>query len=126
MMHRSRLLIIAGPVIGALSLLLPFVRFATQGSINGFDGYAWPAVAVLAVPGLVALFGDRGESLRPSLTVGAIALSGLAIVLAAFKLADAADAADVEGAAIGAGPWILLGACVLGMGGALASLTRRI
>lgn len=125
-MHRSRVLLIAAAAIGAISLALPFVRFAQQGSINGIDGYAGPVVIVLAVPAAIAVIGDRAESLRTSLAVGAIGLTGLAIVMAAFKLADAVKAADTIGAAIGAGPWVLLGGCVLGMAGALASLTRRI
>jgi hypothetical protein len=125
-MHRSRLVLIAAAVLGLVSLLLPFVRFAQLGSVNGFDGYAWPAVVVLAIPALAAAVGDRAESLRPSLAVGAVALAGAAIVLAAVKLADAARAAETPEAVLGAGPWVLLGASVLGMAGALSSLTRRI
>ena len=125
-MHRSRVILVIAALVAAVALLLPFVRFTAQGSLNGFDGYGWPATLVLAVPALLALMGDRPESLRPSLAVGAIALTGLAVVLAAFKLADAANAATTEGASLGAGPWVLLGGCLLGMGGALASLSRRI
>jgi hypothetical protein len=94
--------------------------------VNGFDGYAWPAVVMLAVPALAAVVGDRAESLRPTLAVGAVGVAGVAIVIAALKLADAAKAAETPGATLGAGPWVLLGACLLGMAGALASLTRRI
>ena len=125
-MHRSRVLLIAAAAIGAISLALPFVRFAQQGSVAGIDGYAWPVVIVLAIPAALAMFGDRAESLRPSLAVGTIGFAGIAVVLAAFKLADAVKASDTPGAAVGAGPWVLLGACVLAMAGGLASLTRRI
>ena len=125
-MHRSRILLIAAAAIGAVSLALPYVRFDQQGSIAGIDGYGWPAVVVLAVPAALAALGDRAETLRTSLAVPTIGLAGMAMVLAAFKLADAVKAADIPGAGLGAGPWILLGACVLGMTGALASLTRRI
>ncbi|MEE8330630.1 MAG: hypothetical protein V3R84_02580 [Acidimicrobiia bacterium] len=125
-MHRSRIMLVAAAAIGTISLALPFVRFDQQGSIAGIDGYAWPVVVVLAVPAALAVFGDRAEALRTSLAVPAIGFAGVAIVLAAFKFADAVKAADTPGAGLGAGPWILLGASVLGMAGALASLTRRI
>ena len=125
-MHRSRLLLILAAVVGLVALFLPFVTFDQQGTVNGFDGYGWPAVAVLAVPAAISLIGDRAESLRVGVAVAVIGLCGLAVVLSAFKLGDAASAADMETASIGPGPWILLGACVGGLAGAVASLTRRI
>lgn len=125
-MHRSRVVLIAAAALGLLSLVLPFVRFAQLGSVNGFDGYGWPAVVILGVPALAAVVGDRAEPLRPTIAVAAIGLAGAAIVMAALKLADAVKAATTPEATLGAGPWALLGACVLGMAGALSSLTRRI
>ena len=125
-MHRSRLLLVAAAIVGLGALFLPFVTFDQQGTVNGFDGYAWPAAAVLAIPAVVALVGDRAESLRTAIAVVTIALCSLAVVLGAFKLADAASAADLETASLGAGPWILMAACVGGLAGAVSSLSRRI
>ena len=125
-MHRSRLLLIVAALVGLAALFLPFVTFDQQGTVNGFDGYAWPAVVALAVPAAVALLGDRAESLRLAIAVAVIGLCGLAVVLSAFKLGDAASAADMETASIGPGPWILPSACVGSLAGAWASLARRI
>lgn len=107
-------------------MFLPFVEFRSQGSINGFDGDAWPALVLVSIPAIISVVGDRKEGFRRSLALLAIASGGGAVVFAAFKVADAAKAADAGSGSIGIASWVLLGGCVLVVIGAVASLTTKL
>lgn len=125
-MHRSRVIILLGSIIALVSMFLPFVDFPSQGSINGFDGDAWPALVLISIPAVLSVFGDRKEGFRRSLALIAIATAGGAVVFAAFKVADAAKAADAGSGSIGVASWLLLAGCVVVLIGAVASLTTKL
>ncbi len=105
---------------------MPFLQLATQGAINGFQGDGWPAAAALLLPAAMAIFGDRPEGFTPPAALLAIAASGLAVVFAAFKLADATRAADAAAGSIGLGTWLLLFATIVALLGSALSLTKRL
>ncbi len=125
-MHRSRIIILLGAAAALAALAFPFLELPVQGSVNGFEGDAWPAAAALGIPALLAVFGDRAEGLRAPAALVAIAIAGLAVTFAAFKLADAVKAADDGGGSLGPGPWILLVSTLLALAGGLSSLTKRL
>lgn len=119
-------MLLVGTALAALSLALPFVDFAAQGTVNGIDGYAWAPVALLVLPAAFTVLGDRAEGFATPLAIIAVAACGLAVVLAAFKLADAATASNVPDASLGIGPWVLAGASLVALAGAVLSMTQRI
>ncbi len=125
-MHRSRIVILAGALLGLLSLPLPLVDLDEVGSLNGIEGDGWPAVVLLGIVAVLALLGDRGEGLPAPAAVVAAAGAGLAVVYAVVKVVDAADAIDITGGAFGIGLWLLLAAGVVAMAGALLSFSRRL
>jgi hypothetical protein len=47
-------------------------------------------------------------------------------VFAAFKIADAAKAADAGSGSIGIASWLLIGGCVVALAGAVTSLTSKL
>ena len=125
-MHRSRLIILVGWAIVLTAMFLPFVEVPSQGSINGFDGDAWPALILVSIPALLSVLGDRKEGFRRSLALIAIASAGGAVVFAALKIADAAKAADAGSGSIGIAPWLLIAGCVVALAGAVTSLTSKL
>lgn len=126
-MHRSRIIILVGAAVAGLALFLPFVDLPVVGTINGFDGDGWPATALLAVPALMALVGDRAEGFSGTAALVAVAVSALAVLFAVFKLIDANDAISAAGAgSLGAGVWILLIATLVTLAGSVMSLSRKL
>lgn len=126
-MHRSRLVTLAGVVVAGLALLLPQVSFPSAGIVDGFRGAAWPVLIPLAPLVLFALLGDRVEGYRLPVAVLAVLLACTAVVFAVAKAVDAATAAGaVDGAAVRAGPWVVLAGTGVVLVGSLLSFSRRI
>ncbi len=125
-MHWSRLLLVAAALAGSAALPLPFLRGGAAGSVNGLTGDAWPAAAALGVLALLALLGDRAEGFGSVRVLLALLLAGFAVVFTAVKVADASQAADLGGGSIGYGMWVLAGAAVAAVGGALGSISRKL
>lgn len=125
-MHRSRIAILLGTVVAGSALLLPFAAFPARGNVNGITAGGWPAVALLGVPALFALFGDRAEGFGRPTALLAVAAGGAATVFSALKIADAVKAADAAAGSVGAGVWVVAAACVLTLTGCVASLTTRL
>jgi hypothetical protein len=122
----SRTVIIAGVALAGAALALPFVRFPTVGSVNGFQGDAWPVLLPLAPVLLLAVVGETRRSIRTATHLGAILLSCLALVFAVAKLADAVEASRmIEDASTGAGSWALPGAVVIALTGCVLRLVHR-
>lgn len=130
-MHPSRIVILTGTALGAVALVLPFVSSPLIGTINGIDGYAWPAVALAALPALLALLGDKREGFWTPLALLAIVATAGAALFSVAKAIDAADAAQTartlagEGA-VGVGAWVLLVAMVTALIGSVLTLSRRV
>ncbi len=126
-MHRSRIVILTGAILAAVSLFLPFVDLPVVGTINGLDGDAWPAAALLGVPAVLALIGDRAEGFGHSGTVLAVVAAAPAVVFAVFKLIDARKAVDAAGVgSLGVGVWMLLAATLVGLAGSVMTLSRKL
>jgi hypothetical protein len=130
-MHTSRVVILAGTLLGAAALLMPFVSSPMTGSVNGIEGYAWPAVALAAVPALMALVGDRREGFLTPFALLAIVITAGAALFSVAKAIDAADAAQTartllgEGS-VGTGTWVLLVAMLTVLTGSVLTLSRRV
>lgn len=126
-MHYSRLVSLAGTLIAGLALFLPQARFPVVGPVDGFDGDAWPVILPLALVALLAFLGDRREGHGLGVGIVAVMLSCAALVFSVAKVVDAVAAAGAaEGAAVRAGPWVVLAATVLAVLGSLLSFSRRI
>jgi len=125
-MHWSRLFILVGAVVGAGALALPLVEFPVQGSINGIEGDMWPAIALVAVPALAAVLGDRAEGFNRVTALVAISASSLALVFAAFKIADAVRATKDSVGSLGPGGWVVGGACLVVLVASVTALTKRL
>ena len=124
-MHPGRLVVVAGSVTAAVALLFPFVSFPVIGPVDGFDGDAWPAVALLAPAMAAAVLGDRRVAHRIPVGIPMLLLCAGAVVFAAAKAADAVSAVRAAGgdAALGVGPWVLLiGTVAAAIGEVLALL----
>ncbi|MBT8198634.1 MAG: hypothetical protein KJO84_09090 [Acidimicrobiia bacterium] len=129
-MHFSRWIILVAAATCAVSLGLTFLDTPT-GSTNGIDGDGWPILFFLALPVLLALVGDRAEGMRPILALVTIVSAALAALFAVTKVVDAVRAADTAvsiagSGSVGTGAWVLLGATVALLGGAAATLSRRV
>ncbi len=130
-MHPSRIVIVAGTGIGAVSLLLPFLTAPLLGTINGAGAAAGAAVVLLLVPAAVALLGDRREGFGLPTALITAGCAAAATIFAAAKVVDALAAArDVRAAGVaaqvGPGPWTLLAGCAVVVAGIIASLSRRV
>lgn len=130
-MQRGRRLIVVAAGIGAVSLLLPFFRADTLGTISGYAAHGSLSVVALLGATIVAISGDRRESLGGLAAVAAGAAVTLAAVLAGAVVIDALlasrDAAAVGAAAsVQAGLWIFAGACLLAIGGVVLAMSRRL
>jgi hypothetical protein len=130
-MHTSRWIILAGSGVALVALFLPFLGAPLLGTVDGFEGDAWPAAALLAVPALAAVAGDRAEGFRRWVAVATIAVTDIAVVFAVFKLVDAYRAARTARAAadagtVGAGPWVLAVGATIVLIGCLMSLSRKV
>ena len=124
-MHRSRLTILNGAVIGLLTL--PLVRFPVTGNVNSIDGDGWPAVALIGMVAVLALLGDRAEGLAMAPALVAAATSGAAMVFSVLKLTDASNAADtIPDASIGVGAWVLVAAAMITLTGVALTLSRKL
>lgn len=130
-MHPSRIALVVAAFIGLFSLVLDYVTADLTGDVIGWDASAWPALVLLGALGSTALLGDRREGFPTAGTVLLVLLGAAATIFAVAKLVDAAEAArivrDASGdAAIGPGVWTLLVASLLGLGGAVATASRRL
>ncbi len=130
-MHPSRIVLVTAAAIAAASMLFDFVTTDLGGDVIGWDAGAWPAVVLVAATAIAATAGDRREGLPAPGTLLTVVLTAAATVFAIAKVVDAAAAArlirDASGeASIGAGTWILLVAAVAGLGGAIATSSRRV
>lgn len=125
-MHFSRVLIVVGAVVGAAALALPVAEFPVRGPVNGIEGDLWPAMALLAIPALIAILGDRAEGFGKVAALVAISASSGALVFAAFKVADAVKATDDAAGTLGLGGWVVGGACLVVLVASLAALTKRL
>ncbi len=125
-MHWSRVLLLAAALLSLVALPLAFLQSDATGAVNGISGDAWPATVALGAVGALALLGDRAEGFGAARVLAALLLAGFAVVFAAVKVADAARAADAADGSIGIGVWVLAAAALVGVGGALASASRKI
>jgi hypothetical protein len=123
--HPSRPVVIVGGAFALLALVLPFVTLPVIGSIDGFGGEAWPAVAALAPAVLLAAVGDWSHGSAPVPGGVALACACGGLVFAVTKLADAIVAArDAAGGALGPGAGVLVGGCAVAAAGAALALRR--
>ncbi len=126
-MHRARIVILAGVVTAGLALFLAQATFPVLGPVDGFAGDAWPVMLPLAPVAVLALMGDRAEGHRPVTGSVGLVLSCSALAFAVAKVIDALQAARlVEGAAVGAGPWVVAAGAALAVLGSLLAFSRRI
>ena len=130
-MHPSRIVILAGFVVAAASLALPFTNSELTGVTNGIDGDAWPAVVLLLPIAVGALLGDRREGFGRWVTVLAALGAAIATVFAVQKLVDATRAVQLYErvgieANVGPGSWVLIAGCLTVLVGSTLSLSRRI
>lgn len=124
-MHPHRPLVLAGAVFGVLALFLPFARLPVLGAIDGIAADGWPAVAIAAPVVVKAAWGDWSRGNSPLIGIGLTLVGCLATVFAAVKLTDAIHAVrGLEGAALGPGAPLLVGAMALVAAGAALSLWR--
>lgn len=129
-MQRGRLLILAASLLAAGSLLFTYFSADVIGDFSGRTAAALP-VAALAAAGIVAVAGDRGDSLSGIAAVASAAAVTIALVLTGALLIDArlatrqAESFDVV-AGIGAGLWVLAAASVVGFVGVLVGMSRRL
>lgn len=121
-MHLSRIAILVGAAAAAASLLLPQVRLPGLGEVNGIDGDAWPVLLLLAVPVLLALFGDRPRPNHPAAAVVVVAFGCLAFLFSLAKLVDATRAAQRVAGTVGVGAWVIPAAVLLVVGSGLYAL----
>jgi len=128
-MQRGRTLIFVAAVAGAAALLFPFFTAPTVGDVR--DGVHLLPFAGLAVAALVAVAGDRGESLTglPAIAVAA-AVSGAVIVTAsvfidAVLAGRAAEDLGLE-TTVGTGLWLTAIAAGLAVGGVGIAMSRRL
>lgn len=130
-MQRGRLLILFAALIAAGSLLLPYFSAEALGDINASAATGYLPVAALGAAALVAVAGDRGDSLGGLAAVAAAAAVTMALVLTGALLLDAslanrnAAALDVV-AHIGSGLWTLVLAAVVGLFGVIVGMSRRL
>lgn len=125
-MNKSRIVIVLGAIVGAAALTLPVIEFSARGTVNGIEGDLWPAMALIAIPTLIAVLGDRAEGFRKLSALLAIAASSGALVFTAFKLADAVKAADETAATLGSGAWVVGGASLVVLIASVTALTKRL
>ena len=126
-MHRSRVIILIGGLVALVALPLPLVDLPVLGTINGFDGDGWPAAAVLVVPVVMALLGDRAEGFSGLGALIAVTASASGVVFAVFKLIDASDAIDTAGdGSFGFGVFLLLVGTLIALAGSVMTLSRKL
>lgn len=130
-MHRSRILLLVGAVLGVASLFLDFLVTDLVGDVGGLDAEIVAGVALLVALGVIALIGDRREGLPAAGTVLVALASGGAVLFAVAKLIDAGRAAQAIGAVagearIGVGAWVLLAAAIIGLIGAVLTASRKV
>jgi len=130
-MHRGRAIAVAGTLLGLASLASPALSADTLGDVSVLSANGHFTAAALAAAGVVAIAGDRRESLTGIPALAAAAAATLAIVLAGAVLIDALAAsrdAAAEGAdaRVGWGVWVLLAATALTAGGIGVALNRRL
>lgn len=118
-MHPGRLVVAAGIVLSGLAVLLPFATFPVIGTVDGVDADAWPVLLPLAPVLLFSLAGDRTLGHRARSGIPSLIAACVAAVFASAKLADAIGAVRNagEGAALGAGPWVMLAGTVIALAG---------
>jgi hypothetical protein len=107
------------------ALLLPQVRFAAIGSIDGFRGDAWPVLLPLAPAVLAAILGRRSLPVHPAAGLAVVACGCLAFLFAVAKLLDAGRAVADAGGSVGAGAWVVPAAVLVVVGGGLVGMVRR-
>jgi hypothetical protein len=130
-MHRGRLLLVTAAACGALSLLLPFYRVDVIGDVSATSANGTRPLLALAGAALVAVAGDRGDSLTGVAAVATAAAVTLALTLTGALLVDAVVAgrdASLAGAtgSVGPGLWLMVMATVIAIAGTLVGMSRRL
>lgn len=128
--HASRRIILAGSIVAAAALALPFITSEPTGPLGGVREAA-PVVVLLVAVAITAVVGDRREGFPRAGAVVASLVAGIAVILAVHKMLDAMRA--VRGleslgidASMGIGPWLLAGGAIIVLMGAAMSLSRRL
>jgi len=130
-MQLGRILLVVAAAMGAVSLLLPYFSADALGDVPGSAAGGPLPLAALVGAAVVAIAGDRGESLGGLPAIAAAATVAAANLLTGALLIDgllAAREARTVGAAgfIGSGLWILIGAALLGIAGVIVGMSRRL
>lgn len=130
-MQRGRILIGAGAFIALAALLFPFFTASTLGEISGRSGPSLLPVGALVACAVVALAGDRGESLTGLSAVAAAAAATVGAVVTGALLIDAllaardASALGYEGSP-GTGLWLTTIGAGVAVVGVLVGMSRRL
>jgi hypothetical protein len=125
-MRPFRLIVIGGTGFGVLAMLLPFASFPVVGAVDGISADAWPALLPLMIVVVISLTGRWDAGLEGPTGVVAVLSAALALVFSVVKLTDAAIAVrDAAGASVGPGPYVLIAAVVVVLGGSAAGAMGR-
>ena len=129
-MQKGRVLIVCGAVLASGAIMFPVLRAPSGGAVAGTATWAWLAVMGLAMAGLVALVGDRRDSLAGLTAVAASAAIAFGLVVASAVIIDGVlatrDLPDGPSSALGTGMWLLAAGCCVAVVGLIVGLSRRI
>ena len=128
--HPSRIVILGGTAVAAVSTILPFISSDPTGTVRGV-GETFPVVLLLIPLFVAALLGDRREGFTRAGAIAAAVVAGAATILAVQKMVDAMRAVHLLesigiDAVVGIGPWLLAAGAFAGLMGAALSLSRRL
>ncbi len=112
-------------------MLLPYFAADRLGTVSGLTAAGPLPTFALAAAGVVALTGDRRETLTGLPAIAAAVAVMLAVVLTGAALIDATLAAREaqsfeSGANLGSGLWLLATAAVAAVGGLIAAIGGRV
>lgn len=124
-MHRSRAVALAGVLLTAAALALPYATVGGLGTLDGLSADAWPVVLPAGALGVLALAGDRREPPSRWAAVLGVLLALGAAGFAVLKVADARAAVADAGGSVGIGAWAVSAASLVLLGGAALGFSRR-